>query len=136
MVTLGCLPQVSTVSQSQALLNSILREIGITSRSIRKALCGLQPGPDVKKAGARARLTIGPHVTSSCSVNPGWSCHEKISALFVKNSHLWMTQQVNSPSYTDVKWFCYTELSALALRSFLVKFKSWNVSTTWHYELR
>jgi len=47
-----------------------------------------------------------------------------------------MAQQVNSPVYTDVNRFSYiyTELSALALRSFLVKFKSWNVSTTWHFD--
>jgi len=53
-------------------------------------------------------------------------------ALFVKNSLAFiMTQQVNSPLYTDVNRFSYiyTELSALALRCFLVKFKSWNVST-------
>jgi len=54
-------------------------------------------------------------------------------ALFVKSSPAFMmTQQVNSPIYTDVNRFSYiyTELLALALRSFLVKFKSWNVSTT------
>jgi len=43
-----------------------------------------------------------------------------------------MTQQVNFPVYTDVNGFSYiyTELSALAQRSFLVKFKFWDVSTT------
>jgi len=43
-----------------------------------------------------------------------------------------MAQQVNSHVYTDVNRFSYiyTELSALVPRSFLVKFKSLNVSTT------
>jgi len=48
-----------------------------------------------------------------------------------------MAQQVNSPAYTDVNRcsyiYIYAELSALALRRLLVKFKSWDVRTTWHY---
>jgi len=68
-----------------------------------------QPGPDLRQARPRA---------SPCDAimfSQPWY------ALFVKNTlPFMMTQQVNSPEYTDVNRFSYiyTELPALALRSF------------------
>jgi len=51
-------------------------------------------------------------------------------ALFVKNSlAIYYDPAGQLPVCTDLNRFSYicTELSALALRSFLVKFKSWNI---------
>ena len=98
-------------------------------RDLSCKIAWLNPGPDLRQSGLRDILTIEAPVTSSCSVNHG-------------TPFLWKTllRIYDDPAgqlpclYGCESIFIYTELSALALRRLLFKFKSWNVSTTWHYD--